>query len=40
MRTLVRALIIGTLIVASGCVIVPEGPPRPYYYHCGWYHCR
>ncbi len=35
MRNLIRMLILGTAILASGCIVVPVAP-----YHCGYYHCR
>ncbi len=38
MRILIRTLILGTAILASGCIVVPVGPG--YYHHCGYYHCR
>jgi hypothetical protein len=38
MRTLIRTAILCTVMFASACVIVPAG--HPYYYHCGYYHCR
>jgi hypothetical protein len=38
MRTLIRMLLLGTVVLASGCVVVPVG--HPGYYHCGYYHCR
>jgi len=39
MRTLIRMLLLGTVVLASGCVVVPVGG-HPGYYHCGYYHCR
>ena len=39
MRTLIRTLLLGTVVLAAtGCVVVPVG--HPGYYHCGYYHCR
>jgi hypothetical protein len=37
MRTLIRMLLLGTVVLASGCIVVPVGHPG---YHCGYYHCR
>jgi hypothetical protein len=37
MRTLFRSLLLSTVVLASGCIVVPvEG--HGYYHHC--YHCR
>jgi hypothetical protein len=36
LRIVIRSLILGSVILASGCVVVPVGPG----YHCGYYHCR
>jgi hypothetical protein len=40
MRTLIRILLLGTVVLASGCIVVPVGPGGGYYHHCGYYHCR
>jgi hypothetical protein len=32
-------LLLGTVVLASGCIVVPVDHPG-YYHHCGYYHCR
>lgn len=36
MRTLIRLLILGTVVLTAGCIVVPVEHP----YRCGYYHCR
>jgi hypothetical protein len=38
MRSLLRMLILSTVVLASGCIVVPV--EHHGYYHCGYYHCR
>jgi hypothetical protein len=40
MKTLLRVLVLGSVLLAAGCIVVPVDGGPGYYHHCGYYHCH